>query len=43
MFNYWLIVIYVNDLALSSEKFKFVMYADDTTFTCTLETFQLTN
>ena len=31
--------IYVNDFALSSEKFKFVMYADDTTLTSTLETF----
>ena len=29
----------VNDFALSSEKFKFVMYADDTTLTSTLETF----
>ena len=32
-------VVYVNDFALSSEKFKFVMYADDTTLTSTLETF----
>ena len=31
-----LFIIYVNDFALSSEKFKFVMYADDTS---TLETF----
>ena len=34
-----LFIIYVNDFALSSEKFKFVMYADDTTLTNTLETF----
>ena len=34
-----LFIIYVNDFALSSEKFKFVMYADDTTLTSTLETF----
>ena len=34
-----LVIIYVNDFALSSEKFKFVMYADDTTLTSTLETF----
>ena len=33
-----LFIIYVNDFALSSEKFKFVMYADDTTLTSTLET-----
>ena len=32
-------ILYVNDFALSSEKFKFVMYADDTTLTSTLETF----
>ena len=31
--------IYVNDFALSSEKFKFVIYADDTTVTSKLETF----
>ena len=31
--------MYLNDFALSSEKFKFVMYADDTTLTSTLETF----
>ena len=34
-----LFIIYVNDFALSSEKFKCVMYADDTTLTSTLETF----
>ena len=34
-----LLIIYVNDFALSSEKFKFIMYADDTTLTSTLETF----
>ena len=28
-----LFIIYVNDFALFSEKFKFVMYADDTTLT----------
>ena len=35
----FIIILYVNDFALSSEKFKFVMYADDTTLTSTLETF----
>ena len=34
-----LFIIYVNDFALSRQKFKFVMYADDTTLTSTLETF----
>ena len=34
-----LFIIYVNDFALSSEKFTFVMYADDTTLTSTLDTF----
>ena len=35
-----LFIIYdVNDFALSSEKFKFVMYTDDATLTSTLETF----
>ena len=34
-----LFIIYVNDFALSSEKFKFVMYADDTTLTSMMETF----
>ena len=34
-----LFIIYVNDFALSSDKFKFVMYADDTTLTSKLETF----
>ena len=36
-----LFIIDVNEFALSSEKFKFVMYADDTTLTSrpTLETF----
>ena len=34
-----LFIIYINDFALSSEKFKFVMYADDITFTSALETF----
>ena len=34
-----LFIIYVNDFALSSDKFKFVMYADDTTLTSMLETF----
>ena len=34
-----LLIVYVNDFAFSSEKFKFVMYADDTTLTSTLETF----
>ena len=29
----------VNDFALSSEKFKFILYADETTLTSTLETF----
>ena len=33
------IIYYVNDFALSCEKFKFVMYADGTTLTSTLETF----
>ena len=32
-------ILNVNDFALFSEKFQFVMYADDTTFTSTLETF----
>ena len=32
------IIYYVNDFALSSEKLTFVMYADDTTLTSTLET-----
>ena len=34
-----LFIIYVNDFAMSSEKLKCVMYADDTTLTSTLETF----
>ena len=32
-------IIYVNNFALSSEKFKFVIYHDDTTLTITLKTF----
>ena len=43
MFNYrpllFLSYNYVNDVALSSERFTFIMYADDTTLTSTLETF----
>ena len=34
-----LFIIYVNAFALSSEKFTFVMYADDATLTSTLDTF----
>ena len=33
-----LFIIYVNDFALSSEKFKFDIYAKDATLTSTLET-----
>ena len=38
-----LFIIYVNDFALSSEKFKCVMYADDTTLQVRWRHFQITN
>ena len=33
-------IIYINDIALSSDMFQFVIYADDTTITSTLNTFK---
>ena len=33
-------IIYINDIALSSDMFQFVNYADDTTMTSTLNTFK---
>ena len=35
-----LFLIYINDIALSSDMFLFVTYADDTTITSTLNTFK---
>ena len=35
-----LLLIYINDIALSSDMFQFVTYADDTTITSTLNTFK---
>ena len=34
-----LFIIYINDLAQSSKKFNFIMYADDTTLSSTLDSF----
>ncbi len=35
-----LFIIYINDIALSSDMFQFVIYADDTTITRTSNTFK---
>lgn len=35
-----LFIIYINDIPLSSDMFQFVIYADDTTITSTLNTFK---
>ena len=35
-----LFIIYINDIALSSDMFQFVNYADDPTITSTLNTFK---
>ena len=35
-----LFIIYINDIALSSDMFQFVIYADDTAITSTLNTFK---
>ena len=35
-----LFLIYINDIALSSDMFQFIMYADDTTITSTLNIFK---
>ena len=34
-----LLIIYINDFAQSSPKFSFIMYADDTTLSSTLDSF----
>ena len=38
-----LFIIYVNDIALSSDLFKFIIYADDTTLSNTLDKFQFSD
>ena len=35
-----LFIIYINDIALSNDMFQFVIYADDTTITSTLNNFK---
>ena len=35
-----LLIIYINDIALSSDLFKFIIYADDTTLSSTLNKFK---
>ena len=34
-----LFIIYINDFAQSSQKFNFIIYADDTTLSSTLDSF----
>ena len=38
-----LFVIYINDFQNASEVFQFIMYADDTTLTCCVDTIQSNN
>ena len=38
-----LFLIYINDIALSSNLFKFITYTDDTTLTSTLNSFEGSN
>ena len=38
-----LLVIYINDFQNASKVFQFIMYADDTTLTCCVDTIQSNN